>query len=857
MENLEVAHSEILKTMPIGAIVVEKKSGKIIFVNDRFIELLGFNPKGSSFKEYALNMARARKLEGGPYLFEQLPLTKALLYGDVTNNQEIVLQKPDKTDRTIRVNAKRLSNNKGEIIGAIATFEDITERNKAEEALKVSEERFRNVFNKSALGIAIGDMQGRVVESNFALENILGYSKEELKCKAFSEFTHPDDVNIEWSLIKEVLAGKRDYYEIEKRYIRKDGKTIWVHLTGNLIVDSNKKPLIGVATIEDITHRKQAEEALKESEERFSKAFDTSPAAMGISRLADGLLTDVNKAFLQLFEFSREEVIGHTSNELGSFAYPNERAELASLLQQKGKIQNLEMPFRTKTGKPIREIVSISEITYKNQAYLVSTLVDITERKKAEEALKESEQLYRTLFDNTEDGFQLFKPLYDEAGKPCDLRVLKVNKAYERQTGLKESDIVGRTVKEFIPNIEPYWISTYGNVAKTGKSTHIENYNQSTNRWYDVYAFLYRKDQVGALFRDITERKKAEETLRESEKKYHELYESFDEAFIATDWEFNVIHWNKAAERVTTVPATVAVGKKVYEVLPEMLTIDVTPYFEALKEKKAARFMMNVVSRETKRPSVFEISTYPSDLGIIIIVEDKTVEEETKRLSVIGATAGMVGHDIRNPLQAVLSDTYLLKEELTAMPECNSNEGVAESLDSIEKNIVYINKIVQDLQDFSRTISPEYSEVNLSNVFINIFKIVSLPDTIKLSINIKDSERLRTDPVLLQRALSNLVTNAIQAMPKGGSLEVGGQPKDNRIVITVKDSGTGIPDEIKPKLFAPMMTTKAKGQGFGLAVSKRLIEAMKGTITFESEKGKGTTFTISLPLAPSKLSHNR
>ena len=102
--------------------------------------------------------------------------------------------------------------------------------------------------------------------------------------------------------------------------------------------------------------------------------------------------------------------------------------------------------------------------------------------------------------------------------------------------------------------------------------------------------------------------------------------------------------------------------------------------------------------------------------------------------------------------------------------------------------------------------------------------------------------------MLLQRALTNLVTNAIQAMPNGGSLKINGKIKDNKIVVTVSDTGVGIPDEVKSKLFTPMMTTKAKGQGFGLAVSKRLIEALKGTISFESQVGKGTKFIIELPM---------
>jgi PAS domain S-box-containing protein len=374
---------------------------------------------------------------------------------------------------------------------------------------------------------------------------------------------------------------------------------------------------------------------------------------------------------------------------------------------------------------------------------------------------------------------------------------------------------------------------------------------------------------IGALviFEDITERKQMQEKLEEyseklellveertkkiceSEQSYRELYESFGEAFMATDWELNVIHWNKVAERVTKVNAIDALGKKIYDVLPEMASVDVAPYYEALIKRKSARFMMNTVSRETGQEAIFEVSTYPSTLGIIIIVEDKTEEERTKRLSAIGQTAGMIGHDIRNPLQAIISDVYLLKADLATMPESETKKGVAESLDGIEKNIGYINKIVADLQDYARPLNPEYCEVDLSNLTGSVFQTISLPDNIKLSINIKVSNKLKTDPEFVRRILTNLVNNAIQAMPKGGKLELAGFLKDNRVCISVSDTGIGISEELKPKLFTPMVTTKAKGQGLGLAVVKRVIEALNGTITFESQEGKGTKFIIELPLS--------
>ncbi len=178
---------------------------------------------------------------------------------------------------------------------------------------------------------------------------------------------------------------------------------------------------------------------------------------------------------------------------------------------------------------------------------------DITERKKAEEALKESEQLYHSVFDNSQDGFQLIELVYDKNGKPIDHKFLKVNHAYEKIIGVKAEDILDKTAKYISPNQELHWLEVPDRVAKTGISEHVELYNKDIDKWLDCFYFLYSKNVVGTLFRDITERKKLEKQLQDSE-----------------------------------------------------------------------------------------------------------------RLAAIGATAGMVGHDIRNPLQAITGDVYLAKSELAA-----------------------------------------------------------------------------------------------------------------------------------------------------------------------------------------------
>jgi PAS domain S-box-containing protein len=231
------------------------------------------------------------------------------------------------------------------------------------------------------------------------------------------------------------------------------------------------------------------------------------------------------------------------------------------------------------------------------------------------------------------------------------------------------------------------------------------------------------------------------------------------------------------------------------------------------------------------------------------LVEERTKQlKDSERLAAIGATAGMVGHDIRNPLQAIASDVFLLRSDLSVFPEGEEKEGMKESLDGIEKNVEYINKIIQDLQDFAKTLKPAVQETHLNELYEECTLKMEIPDNIEVSCEVtEDAEILETDPVMLKRILSNLVSNAVQAMPQGGKICLRAYRDADDTVITVHDTGMGIPEEVRPRLFTPLFTTKSKGQGFGLAVVKRMTEALGGTVTFESQNNEGTTFIVRLP----------
>ena len=233
------------------------------------------------------------------------------------------------------------------------------------------------------------------------------------------------------------------------------------------------------------------------------------------------------------------------------------------------------------------------------------------------------------------------------------------------------------------------------------------------------------------------------------------------------------------------------------------------------------------------------------------LVEEKTkLLKDSERMAAIGQTAGMVGHDIRNPLQSIIGEVYLADSELATLPDSEEKANIKESLELIKQNIEYINKIVLDLQDFAKPLSPCDEETNIEQMVQELLAKNGIPENIQTEARVETDARIvRADSAFMRRILGNLVSNAVQAMPKGGKLVVQAHKERNDVVIDVIDSGIGIQEDARDKLFIPLFTTKSKGQGFGLAVVKRLTEALGGTVTFESEEGKGTKFAIRLPVA--------
>lgn len=384
--------------------------------------------------------------------------------------------------------------------------------------LKRIKERFHLVFERAEIGITISDINGRILENNPAFERMLGYSKEELRFKSILEFTHPDDVALERSLIQELKDGLRDYYEIEKKYLRKDGNIIWVRLKRNIVRGDGGNPSFEITLIEDITERNRAAETLNSNRQLLRSVLDNSRDVIDRFNLQTRIFEYISPSWEDLSGYTIEEFKNMDTKTRQALVYPDDLLVLTEALAKAEKSGKAEAEYRQvkKNGSIIwvSNRMSVSFDDKGKPLYRNSNLRDITESKKSLEALRESEARFRSVLENSRDvitrynlqarkfeyispswetlsGFTVeeFQKMDPEAMKgivhPADLPGLEAAHMLAEQKGKAEAEYRQRTKRgDYI------WISNLISVTYDAKGKP-----------------LYRNSNL----RDISERKKNEQ----------------------------------------------------------------------------------------------------------------------------------------------------------------------------------------------------------------------------------------------------------------------------------------------------------------------------------------------------------
>jgi PAS domain S-box-containing protein len=497
-----------------------------------------------------------------------------------------------------------------------------------------------------------------------------------------------------------------------------------------------------------------------------------------------------------------------------------------------------------------------------------------------EHQIFESKQLLKSILDNA----NIWIDVLDEKRN-----VLTWNKTAEEISGYSRGEVVGHDkIWHWLYPDEEYRNKVMAGIdAIIANGLREENFETPIRRkdgetriisWNSQAIFDEKNRTMGlaAFGRDVSEQfrmrielerysrhleelvKERTRSLRENEERLYTIIQASPEGVVVIDPRYNITECNHAALELFGFPSKdYLMGRNLFEVVARKDHAIVSSTFADLSGLEPIRNLSYTLLRSDGQeyPAEVSVSAVKDDAGFTVfyvaIIKDLTEQIEiqerlrkAERLAVIGETAAMVGHDLRNPLQGISGAVYVLRQKYGSTADADTME----MLELIENGIDYADKIVRELLDYSREIRLELTETSAKAVIDAALQQVKIPSNVKIRNLTTDSTNLLLDAAKAQRVFVNLINNAVDAMPKGGELTIRCAESNGILEAKFTDTGEGMPDDVMRNLWKPLKTTKSKGMGLGLAICKRIIEAHGGSIQVESTLGEGSTFTIRLPI---------
>ena len=746
-----------------------------------------------------------------------------------------------------------------ECVGSVIVIKDITEIKKAEEALLY----FQKTVDSATDAIGMSTPEGRHYYQNEAFTKLFGLSVSEVDGVSGPPSTIYADQKEGAKVFDTIMKGGS--FAGEVKMLDKDRNERDIYLRAYPIKSKDGKIVGLIGMLTDITDRKRAEEKLHRSEEKFRNLFHNAEIGMFRSKIDGSEMLDMNQKFLDIVGKMREETQGKPALVL--WADPKEREEMIRRLVADGRVAKFEFNILNKQGR-VRNCLA-SAVLYPEQGILEGSIIDITELKLAEEYLRKSENKYRTLIENLPQ--RIFY-------KDRNSVYISCNKNFADDLRIKPDEIEGRTDFDFSPKkIAEKYRADDKRLVDLGKAEDIEE--KYIKHGQEVWIYTVKTpimDDSGnvtgilGIFWDITERKKAEEKLKKSEMR---LRESQEVAKIGS-WSFDVVNntldWSdETFRRFDKDPATFTTSveyfvglihsddsKTVQNAMQDALKIN-TPYHVQAKiiNETGREWVMEAFGR-VERDSEGNPLRFAGTAQDI--TDRKKLEEQlrqSQKLEAIGTLAGGIAHDFNNLLQGVFG--YISMAKLNAI---NKDKSIA-ALEQAEKALHMSVDLTKQLLTFSKGGKPVKKKISLQSVIENSVRFALSGSSSDYRIKLyADLWHVEADEGQIGQVIQNIVLNADQAMPMGGTIVIAAGnvpasgkgiphlPKEGMYVeISVEDKGIGISEEYLSKIFDPYFTTKAKGSGLGLATCYSIVRNHGGVIRVSSNVGKGTTFYVYLP----------